>query len=110
MSKCEHYTEDCFPQLNRRIGHCALAGKQTKCTCDGDGTKCLFSYCSKPVTYGGIYQQFKSLNIIPDIMIKDYRPCYPPYTDYTIAEAITIYLINGSSIIYIYDEKLNSDK
>lgn len=109
MSKCEHYTEDCFPALHRRIGHCALGGNHVKCTCDGDAMKCLFIHCSNPVTYGDVYNQFKSLNMVPDIMIKDYRPCRHPYTDYNIPEAIILYLTNDSSIIYIYDEKLNSN-
>ena len=57
------------------------------------------------VTPYDIFSQFLKSTAIDKDMISDYRPCYPPYNDDVIKNAIVVWLKNGTKMIYIYDEK-----
>lgn len=52
-------------------------------------------------TYGDIYKEFLENTDIDKDKISDYRPCKPPYFEYFVPCAITVWLKNGNSLIFI---------
>lgn len=52
-------------------------------------------------TYSDIYKEFLENTRIDGDKIADYRPCEPPYFEYFVPCAITVWLKNGNSLIFI---------
>ena len=57
------------------------------------------------MTYGDIFEEFKTVTQISGDVIDDYRPCYQDYDVPCIPNAIVIWLKNHDKIIYIKSER-----
>lgn len=56
-------------------------------------------------TYNSIFREFLESTDINQQIIADWRPCCTPYFEVSIPMAITVWLKDGSQIVYISKER-----